>query len=205
MSATRLAVAVAASLAFMSTGAWAQVSFQVRGLGIGVGVPLIAPPQERPRNVERYHAPQRTDRVQRRRNTDDDDVKTAKRTPAKDDAKDSKNQNENSSIVTIDSGRDKPEATPQKVETASVDTSKSRNENSSIVSIESGRDKTATTEKTETARVDASKSRNENSTIASVASTATADAAPVKADAEKSAGCKRYFPTAGQTISVPCD
>ena len=59
-----------------------------------------------------------------------------------------------------------------------------------------------------------SKSSNENSTIASVVSSATANADPVKGLPSKSVDtdasgktvetCKRYFPTVGQTITVPC-
>ena len=59
-------------------------------------------------SVERYRAPQHIDRVQRKRNTDDDDVKTAKKTPAPEESKEAKAQSENSSIVTIgsDHGQD---------------------------------------------------------------------------------------------------
>ena len=69
--------------------------------------------------------------------------------------------------------------------------------------------------KTDLAKSDKSKSSNENSTIASVASSATANADPVKGQLSKRvdtdasgktvATCKRYFPTVGQTITVPCD
>lgn len=80
---------------------------------------------------------------------------------------------------------------------------KAQNENSGIVSIASNKDKVApVTEfaksdatKTDTAKTDTAKSRSENSTIASVASTPTKTPAP----------CKRYFPTVGLTITVPCD
>ena len=65
---------------------------------------------------------------------------------------------------------------------------------------------------TDPAKADTQKSANENSTIASAAPTAQADpvkAAATKADTDgaspKPTGCKRYFPTIGQTLSVPCD
>ena len=68
--------------------------------------------------------------------------------------------------------------------------------------------------KTDVAKPDTSKSSNENSTIASVASTTTANADPVlgqpskRVDTDVSGNtvvtCKRYFPTVGQTITVPC-
>ena len=139
-------------------------------------------------HVERYRAPQHIDRVQRKRNTDDDDVKTAKKTPApeesKEASKDAKAQSENSSIVTI--GSDHEKTTPVTEQ-----------------------------RKTDLAKSDKSKSSNENSTIASVASSATANADPVKGQLSKTvdkdasgktvATCKRYFPTVGQTITVPCD
>jgi hypothetical protein len=157
-----------------------QPTYEGRGYGgpLGVGPNFQqggqwGPPvygQGQSHGVERYSAPQHVDRVQRKRNTDDD-VKTAKKTPApqesKEASKEAKAQSENSSIVTIGSDTDK------------------------------------------------STSSNENSTIASVASSATANADPVKGQLSKRvdsdasgktvATCKRYFPTVGQTITVPCD
>ncbi len=197
MSRTRLAIA-AASLALMSAGASAQVSFESRGYGgpLGIGPNFQqggqhAPPvydsgQQRSNSTERYRAPQRIDRVQRKQSTDDD-VKTVKKTPAsKDDqeSKEAKAQNENSSIVSISPEKDKalpaPAVTEQK--------------------------------KTDVAKTDTGKSRNENSAIASIASTATAKAEPVKGQVTKATDtdgggktCKRYFPTVGQTITVPCE
>ena len=94
---------------------------------------------------------------------------------------------------------------------------KAQNENSSIASIASDKDKVTPvteTSKTDTAKVDTAKSRSENSTIASAASSATTKADAVKAEVTKAdagtsaktpATCWRYFPTAGQTITVPCD
>ena len=95
---------------------------------------------------------------------------------------------------------------------------KSQSENSSIVTIGPDHDKTTPVteqKKTDLAKSDNSKSSNENSTIASVASSATANADPVKGQLSKRvdtnasgktvATCKRYFPTVGQTITVPCD
>lgn len=128
--------------------------------------------------TERYRAPQRLDRVQSRKRDDDgDDVKSAKKTE------------------------------PEKETTA-----KSENENSSISVTADAAKKPADAPKTDTAKGDDQKSASENSTIASVATTAKAD--PVKASATKAdtdgasakpTGCKRYFPTIGQTLSVPCD
>ena len=84
---------------------------------------------------------------------------------------------------------------------------KAQNENSSIVTIGP--------EKSDVAKSDLSKTSNENSTIASVASGTTANADPIKGELRKRVDtdatgntvetCKRYFPTVGQTITVPCD
>ncbi len=191
MSKTSVALA-AACLALTTASAAAQgPSYESRGYGgpLYVGPnfqqggqwspPVYGSGQERSKSTERYRAPQRLDRVERRR-SNDDDVKTAKRTP---EPAENKAQNENSSIVSIASDKDK--VTPV---------------------IE--------TPKTDTARADTAKSRSENSTIASVASSATTKADAVKAEVTKAdadtsaktpATCKRYFPTAGQTITVPCD
>jgi hypothetical protein len=195
----RLAAA-ALCFALVPAAASAQTSYESRGYGgpLGIGPnfqqggqhapPVYGSGQERSNSVERYRAPQHIDRVQRNRNTDDDDVKTAKKTPAREDSneasKEAKAQSENSSIVTIGSDQDKTTpVTEQK--------------------------------KTDLAKSDKSKSSNENSTIASVASSATANADPVKGQLSKRvdtdasgktvATCKRYFPTVGQTITVPCD
>ena len=152
------------------------------------GAPIYGAGREHSSTTERYREPQHVDRVQRKRNTDDDDVKTAKKTPApeesKEASKDAKAQSENSSIVTI--GSDHEKTTPVTEQ-----------------------------RKTDLAKSDKSKSSNENSTIASVASSATANADPVKGQLSKTvdkdasgktvATCKRYFPTVGQTITVPCD
>ena len=131
------------------------------------GPPIYGAGREHSSTTERYREPQRTDRVQRKRNT-----------------KDAKAQSENSSIVTI--GSDHEKTTPVTEQ-----------------------------RKTDLAKSDKSKSSNENSTIASVASSATANADPVKGQLSKTvdkdasgktvATCKRYFPTVGQTITVPCD
>ena len=117
----------------------------------------------------------------KRNNDDDDDVKTAKKTAAPEEAK---AHNESSSIVSI--GGDKDNSTPV-IEQKKIDVGKS----------------------------DTSKSSNENSTIASIASTTTANADPVLGQPSKTVDtdasgntvetCKRYFPTVGQTITVPCE
>ena len=148
------------------------------------GPPIYGAGREHDSTAERYRAPQHIDRVERKRNTDDDDVKTAKKTPVMEESKEAKAHSENSSIVTIGSNHDK--TTPVTEE-----------------------------KKTDLAKSDKSKSSNENSTIASVASSATANADPVKGQLSKRvdtdasgktvATCKRYFPTVGQTITVPCD
>lgn len=180
MPTTRLAIAVVL-LALMSAGASAQVGFRIGGGGIGVGLPLFRG-GESPDTAERYRAPQRSDRVHRKRNNDDDDdVKTAKKTAAPEEAK---AHNESSSIVSI--GSDKEKSTP-----------------------------VTDQKKTDVSRSDTSKSSSENSTIASVASTTTANAdlvtgLPSKTVDTDASGntvetCKRYFPTVGQTITVPCE
>jgi hypothetical protein len=148
------------------------------------GPPIYGAGREHSSTTERYSAPQHIDRAQRKRNTDDDDVKTAKKTPAPKESKEAKSQSENSSIVTVGSDHDKTTpVTEQK--------------------------------KTDVAKSDTSKSSNENSTIATVVSSTTANADPVKGQLSKRvdtdasgktvATCKRYFPTVGQTITVPCD
>jgi hypothetical protein len=148
--------------------------------------PVYGSGQGRSSSTERYRAPERIDRVQRKRDNDDDNVKTAKKTPTPKESQEAKSQNENSSIVSIASDTDKAVPTPAVTEQ----------------------------KKTEVAKSDKSKSSNENSAIASVASSATAKADPVKAQVTKAdtdggakttATCKRYFPTVGQTITVPCD
>ena len=173
-----------------------QPTYEGRGYGgpLGVGPnfqqggqwgpPIYGAGREHSSTTERYREPQRTDRVQRRRNSDDDDVKTAKKTPAPEELKEAKSQSENSSIVTIGSDQDKTTPVTEQ-------------------------------RKTDLAKSDKSKSSNENSTIASVASSTTANADPVKGQLRKRfetdasgktvATCKRYFPTVGQTITVPCD
>lgn len=83
--------------------------------------------------------------------------------------------------------------------------SKTENENSSIVSIAGDKDKPA---KSDTAAFS-----SENSTIASASANITADADPAKGqltpttetDGSGKPVCKRFFPTVGQTISVPCE
>ena len=200
-----------------------QPTYEGRGYGgpLGVGPNFQqggqwGPPvygQGQSKSVERYRAPQHIDRVQRKRNSDDDNVKTAKKTPAPEESKEAKSQSENSSIVTVGSDHDKTTPAPKESKEA-----KSQSENSSIVTIGSDQDKTTPVteqKKTDLAKSDKSKSSNENSTIASVASSTTANADPVKGQLRKRfetdasgktvATCKRYFPTVGQTITVPCD
>lgn len=186
MSKTRFALA--ASALMLTCGApLAQdaPSYESRGYGgplyIGPnfhqGGQMSPPTYDGSRSVERYRAPQRLDRVERKRNNNDDDVKAAKKTEPATESKEAKAENENSSIsVTADADR-----------------------------------KPTDTAKADTAKADTEKLANENSTIASVATTAKAD--PVKASVTKAdtngsgkpTGCKRYFPTVGQTLSVPCD
>ena len=115
-------------------------------------------------------------------------MKTAKKTPEPKDSKEARAHSENSSIVSVGADTDKstPVTEQKKTDLAKSDNSKSDN----------------------------SKTSNENSTIASVASSATADADPVKGQLSKRVDtdasgntvttCKRYFPTVGQTITVPC-
>ena len=146
------------------------------------GPPIYGAGREHSSTPERYSAPQHIDRAQRKR--DDDDVKTAKKTLEPKDSKEATAHNETSSIASI--GSDKDKSTPVTEQ-----------------------------KKTDVAKSDKSKSSNENSTIASVASSTTAKADPVKGQFSRTvdtdasgntvATCKRYFPTVGQTITVPCD
>ena len=173
MSATRLAIIVAA-LALMSVSASAQVGIRlgIGGIGLGFSPPIA---RERDRPVERYRAPQRSEHVRHKQSNDDDDVKTAKKTPATQESKEPQAQNENSSV--------------------------------SSLAPDNGPTTTPVTETTEVSAI------NENSTITGAALTTT-ESDPVKtpvttADTAGSgnpaATCKRFFPTVGQTISVPCD
>jgi hypothetical protein len=187
-------IALAASALMLTCGAaMAQdaPSYESRGYGgpLYIGPNFhqggqMAPPtydsgsRSYERSTERYRAPQRLDRVQsRKRDSDDEDVKAAK-----------------------------------KSEPAKQETAKSESENSSISVAADADKKPIDTPKTDTAKADSEKSANENSAIASVATTAKADpvkASVTKADTDgasvKPTGCKRYFPTIGQTLSVPCD
>ena len=197
MSKTSLTLA-AACLALMSVGASAQdnSSYENRGYGgpLGVGPnfqqggqwgpPIYGAGREHSSTTERYSAPQHIDRAQRKRNDGDDDVKTAKKTPAPKDSKEATAHSENSSIVTLGPDHDKSAPVTEQKQAA-------------------------------VAKSDPSKTSSENSTIASVASSTTANADPVKGQLSKRvdtdasgntvATCKRYFPTVGQTITVPCD
>jgi hypothetical protein len=205
---TNLALAIGLSFALLTAPASAQQGPSYEGRGYGG--PLYVGPnfqhggqwsppvygsgsREPSHRTERYRAPQRLDRVQRKRNSDDEDVKTAKKTPAAKESQDAKATNENSSIVSTASDKDKAASTT----TPATDSPK------------------ADAKKTHTAKADSANSRNENSTIAGrVASTPTAKSESVKAEVTKAdtdrsaktpATCKRYFPTVGQTITVPCD
>lgn len=191
MSTLRLGIAVAL-LTLMSVAASAQVGVRIGGFGIGLGIPTQPLVRERPDSAERYRGPQRTERAQRRRHDDDDDVKTAKKTPANED---SKAESENSSIVSVEAD-DKP---------GKSNSGTSSSENSSIVSIAGDKDSPG--------KLDTAAFSNENSTIANA--NVTADADLVKGQLKRTtetdgsgkvvATCKRYFPTVGQTISVPCE
>jgi len=84
-------------------------------------------------------------------------------------------------------------------------------ENSSISSLAGDTDKISVPKKTETAKG----TQNENSSIAHAAADTDAEkdtaesAAVAKEDDEskraRKVDCKKYFPTAGVTLSVPCD
>ena len=122
MSPTRLAIILAA-LALMSAAASAQVGIRIGGGGIGLG--LMGPPllgRDRSDGVERHRTPQRSEHVRRKQN-DDDDVKTAKKTPAQerqeaeapkvaDTPKVTEAQNENSSVSSIAPDKDGLTTTP---------------------------------------------------------------------------------------------
>jgi hypothetical protein len=195
----RLTFGFAAMVLLMTVPASAQVGLRIGGIGIGLGVPTGPILRDRPERVERYRAPQRSERTQRRnRKDDDDDVKTAKKTPA---SEESKFENENSSVASLAA----PKVEPSRTETG--------NENSSIAITPTDQ----ATRKTAIVNNEASKPEpgNENSTIASLSSTPVASVDPVKGQLTKSVehdksgnvvlNCRRYFPTVGQTISVPCD
>ena len=196
-----------------------QPTYEGRGYGgpLGVGPNFQqggqwGPPvygQGQSKSVERYRAPQHIDRVQRSRNSDDDNVKTAKKALA---PKGERGQ------VAERTRASSPSITTRPRRRRRVEEAKSQSENSSIVTIGSDQDKTTPVteqKKTDLAKSDNSKSSSENSTIASVASSTTANADPVKGQLSKRvdtdasgktvATCKRYFPTVGQTITVPCD
>jgi hypothetical protein len=180
MTTIRLAIALA-SLALMSATAYAQVGFRIGGGGIGLGIvtaPLIG--RDRSDSAERYRAPQRTERARRKRNNDDDDdVKAAKKqeAPASQESNVAKGQNENSSISS--GAAEKP---ANAASTATADLGNPGTPES-----------------------------NENSTITSSASSAVDPVKPPVTTAETdgsgntAATCKRYFPTVGQTITVPCN
>jgi hypothetical protein len=80
-------------------------------------------------------------------------------------------------------------------------------ENSSISSLAGDTDKASAPEKTETAKG----TQNENSTISYAEAgkdDGVASPAVAKGDDQTkraNVGCKKYFPSAGMTLSVPCD
>jgi hypothetical protein len=104
---------------------------------------------------------------------------------------------------------DKKRKSPAKKE---VDTAKAapvdkeaESENSSISSLAGDTDETSAPENTETTKGP----HNENSTI-SYAGTDDGDETPEVAKGDDTSrranvGCKKYFPSAGMTLSVPCD
>jgi hypothetical protein len=174
MSLKRLTIIVAA-VTLLPAAASAQVGIRlgVGGIGLGFSPPVLRERQQ-PESVERHRAPQRS--VRHKQNSDDDDVKTAKKAPEPEQPKTPEAQNENSTVSI---------AVPEK----------------------GGATATAPIEKAE-ASVD-----NENSTITGASAT-TVQPEPVKApvttadtasEGKPEATCKRYFPTVGQTVSVPCD
>jgi hypothetical protein len=193
MSTKHLAIALA-SLALMSATASAQVGIRIGGGGIGLGImaaPLIG--RDRSNKAERYRAPQRTERARRKRSNDDDDVKTAKKTPASQEAPASQESNvatglnENSSISS--SVADKPTNAPL---TATADLGNTgtpqSNENSTITSAASS---PVVSDPVKTAVTPA---------VTPPVTTAETDGSGTLA-----ATCKRYFPTVGQTLTVPCN
>ena len=119
--------------------------------------------------------------MQRKRNSDDDNVKTAKKTLAPEESKEAKSQSENSSIVTIGPDHDKttPVTEQQKTDLAKSDKAKSSNENSTIASVASSA----------TANADPVKGQ-------------LSKRVDTDASGKTVATCKRYFPTVGQTLSL---
>jgi hypothetical protein len=102
----------------------------------------------------------------------------------------------------------KSEPVAKKVETATTApiTTPATNENSAIAAAAS--DKSApVAKKVEAAATTPIKSQtqNENSTI-STATLVKAEEAPIEeAKVDKNVGCKKFFPTVGMTLSVPCE
>jgi len=86
---------------------------------------------------------------------------------------------------------------------------KAQSENSTIASVATEdtveTSIAATTPNAEATKPAPAKAQVENSTIASVAADTTAQSETASPATKTSAGCKRYFPTVGQTITVPCD
>ena len=181
MTRRRLAIAAAACLALTPVCASAQVgiglSFESRGYGgpLHIGPNFKSNTQE-PSARKAYNRSTPRKVTRARKAQPRQDVETAKSTPAAP-AKD-KAQSENSTIASV--------ATEDTVETSIA----------------------ATTPNAEATKPAPAKAQVENSTIASVAAdttAATAQSETASPATKTSAGCKRYFPTVGQTITVPCD
>src|SRR5919205_3885758 len=85
---------------------------------------------ERSYSNERYRAPQRLDRVQSRKRTDDEDAKAAKKSePAKEQTVRSVNEN---SSISVAADADKKPTDTAKADNATANSEKSANENSTI-------------------------------------------------------------------------
>lgn len=119
--------------------------------------------------------------VERRR------VRTEKRRIVKEDSKPAK----------------KVETVKAKSKQAPVVESTAENEHSTVTTVGSGGKKV---EKAEVAAPDKSGAQTENSTI-STAAVERADAQPASGEGAQvsNVGCKKFFPTVGMTLSVPCE
>jgi hypothetical protein len=104
---------------------------------------------------------------------------------------------------------------PKKVETArrsktakpaAVDT-QAENENSTFAGVEAGSGKVETTKTAQTPPKTGAVSEHSTISTATSGRSETADANPTTEEAPKvsNVGCKKFFPTVGLTLSVPCE
>ncbi len=215
-----IATAFLAAPALFSSAAQACISCEyVPEVVRGSQTTNKAMPEAKPSVRQRSHAAEREPGARAakrsvRSEPDRTEVDTAETTPA---AKGSNSDNENSSIAAMAAALDAPTATARTESAA-------RSENSSIAvasidvgptAIAQAESKTARGESSSIAlafrdAAEAKPDRSENSSI-SVASTEVAapEKAPVaetaKPVAAKAADCKKFVPSVGMIVSVPCE